>query len=221
MKHSSVVPENPINKCPICLDYISKPYIVLHNTNINHSFCQDCIINWINTCKDKPTCPLCRSEFTKISSITTSNLPLFKILTFLMKKGISFKRFPNKYKNDFSFVETALSINGLWLKHVSDIFKNNLHLALIAVAQNGRSLEFVSPSLLLNKFLVKVAVTQCGIAIRFAPHFKKDKEIALIATKNHRWAFIYIDHIFFNTYPDSDILDALNYAIQHDDGTIY
>ena len=219
MKSSSVVPESSSNKCPICLESISNPYIVLHNTNINHSFCQNCIIGWINTCKDKPTCPLCRSEFTKI--INTSKLPLFKILTFLMKKGIPFRLFPDRYKNDFSFIETALSINGLWLKHLPDVFKNNLRLALIAVSQNGRSLEFVGPELLLNKTLVTVAVTQCGIAIRFAPHFKRDKEIALIATKNHRWAFLYIDHIFFNTYPDADILDALNYAIQHDDGTLY
>lgn len=45
-----------MNKCSICLEEI----INKSTTNCNHSFCFDCLNEWLS--KNKNTCPICRTQ---------------------------------------------------------------------------------------------------------------------------------------------------------------
>lgn len=222
----SVVPKVYM-QCPICFETIYNPSIISHvsiENDIPHYFCNECIIKWILQNPNKPTCPLCRNDIVTLKIIPNeiTNYINYRVLAKLfMKCGFSFSRFPNKLKNNYNFVAIALSINGLWLQYVKPEFANDLQLVIIAVNQHGRALEFVSSSLLLNKLVVICAVKQCGIALRFAPHFKSDKTVAVIATKSHRWGFLYIDRIFTEFPYDEDIMQALEYTIKYNDNKLF
>jgi hypothetical protein len=53
--------------CSICIEILSTPIIL----NCKHSFCHDCISNWINNGKE---CPLCRKKINKSELKESKNL---------------------------------------------------------------------------------------------------------------------------------------------------
>lgn len=60
--------EIPGCDCPICFDEFAATDVL--QTNCNHSFCISCIKNLSNSIKNKtnkPCCPMCRTEITKIT----------------------------------------------------------------------------------------------------------------------------------------------------------
>ena len=44
-------------ECAVCMEIKSKNILL----KCNHSFCNECINNWLSVCKNGPTCPLCRT----------------------------------------------------------------------------------------------------------------------------------------------------------------
>ena len=52
---------NDNKDCSICIDNINEEFIL----ECNHSFCKDCIYNWL---KKSQTCPLCRNEVKEVNN---------------------------------------------------------------------------------------------------------------------------------------------------------
>lgn len=63
--------------CSIC----SKPFVVPISTPCDHTFCQDCLQQWIE--KKNKSCPTCRQQIKSIDSCTSVNRPLRNMLDHL------------------------------------------------------------------------------------------------------------------------------------------
>ena len=93
------------NQCPICFEDCDPTILI--KTNCNHSFCENCLNDWLK--QSKYSCPLCRediqsyhknNEITRIlpiiikesvENLRINNIPVINIINLLIYKNYKYK----------------------------------------------------------------------------------------------------------------------------------
>ena len=106
-----------------------------------------------------------------------------------LKDGYSLKYVPEKFKDDYGIVETAVLKSGLNLEYASHRLKNNGEIVIEAVYIDGEALQYASKRLQNKKIIVKDAVLENGIAFQYAsPKLRYDENFIFeLFTTNDRF----------------------------------